>query len=335
MRRVGKSGDVRVIEGYDGILFIGDVHLSSKRPGRRVDDYAKAGLNKLSQCATIARERNLYPVFLGDLFHRAGENNLSLLAEVIRVCKEFPEPLLVLGGSHDRTEIWFTEKDAAYMMQAAGAVALIDEPGLQLVLRVGDIRVALWASPAGSRIPDEVSSDADRTILITHHDFDFVGEYPGSIPLKEIVGCDMLVNGHMHTPAPSVIKGTTVCHNPGSITRVSVDLKDHKPVVTAWTPAQGVSLEKIPLVVASNVFDLTGKEVYAADARDLKASLPKGLRFSTFAAKLRTGGALEAQRSDDGAILIEEVEHYFSTFDKPDNLKRYILSLVQDTVAVT
>jgi len=151
--REPKSQTVRTVSGFDGILFIGDVHLSSKRPGRRIDNYAKAGLDKLSQCAKIAKENNLYPVFLGDLFHRAGENNLELLAEVIRVCQQFPEPLLVLGGSHDRTESWFTEKDAAYVMQAAGAVSLIDEPGLQLILQVGSQRVALWATPAGYAIP--------------------------------------------------------------------------------------------------------------------------------------------------------------------------------------
>jgi len=112
-----------------------------------------------------------------------------------------------------------------------------------------------------------------------------------------------------------------------------VDLKDQAPVVSAWRPAQGVSLEKIALSVAPNVFDLTGREVYAAEARDLKEALPKGLRFSTFASKLRKGsGSLDAQRSDDGAILIEEVESYFKAFEKPDNLKRYILELVQDTV---
>ena len=325
--------DDETIYGYEGFLFIGDAHLAV-RPGRRIDDYAAAILNKLSQAARIARERKLYPVCLGDLFHKARENNLELLARTMMVMREFQVPLLVLAGSHDRTESWFTEKDAAQLLAMSGALKLVEKPGKVLTLDCKGERVHLWATPAGCWVPNEVAADeGGRNIMITHHDFDFRGMYPGAHELHEIANCDLLVNGHMHTPTPMVLKGRTACHNPGSISRVSVDLRKHAPVVSAWTPAHNLSLESIPLTYVQDVFDLTGKEVYAADPKALKAELPKGLRLSSFAAKLRATESLEAGRTDDGSVMVESLDSYFKMFDKPDNLRRYLAGLLSEVIA--
>ncbi|GBG14450.1 phosphoesterase [Novimethylophilus kurashikiensis] len=325
------------IKGFDGILFIGDLHLASGKVGRRIDDYAAAVLRKLSQAARICNERNLFPVGLGDLFHRARENNLELLAQVMAAFREFKLPPGVLpemlGGSHDRTESWFTHKDAAYLMANAGVLNLIDQPGKVLSLDIKGTIVNLWATPAGFRIPASIAAEpGTRNIMVTHEDFDFNGLYPDGQELKEIEGCDMLVNGHMHTPCPMVLKGRMACHNPGSVSRVSVDLKKHKPVVSVWTPAHGISLESVPLEFAEDVFDLTGKEVYAAAPGELKAALPKGLRLSSFASKLRETDTLEAGRTDDGSVMVEELEEYFSMFEKPGVLKTFITSLLEEVV---
>lgn len=325
---------MREIEGFDGILFIGDVHASSKAPGRRIDNYAAAVLDKLVQCAAICHEQRLYPVCLGDLFHRARENSLELLAGMMAVLRTFPAPMLVLGGSHDRTESWFTSKDAAKLLADAGVIELIDEPGLVKALRINGERVAIWGTPAGYPVPDSVTTNPEGTnLMVTHHDFDFNGLYPGAEELHEIEHCSLLVNGHMHTPCNMVLRGGTACHNPGSLLRVSVDLRKMTPAVSVWTPAHGLSLQRVPLKVAEDVFDLTGKEVYAADPRTLKAALPKGLRLSSFAAKLRATEELEAGRTDDGSVLVEELEAYLTRFDKPDNLKRYLTGLLAEVVA--
>lgn len=320
-------------KSYAGLLFIGDAHLNSVKPGRRIDDYTEAGLDKISQCARIAKERNLLAVCLGDLFHRPRENSLVLLSRLGKVLDEFEEPMLLLAGSHDRTESWFTEKDAGQLMEQMGKLKLIEHPGHVLSLDIGGKMVNLWATPAGCRPPTSIAADPSHdNIMITHHDFDFTGPYPGALELTEIENCSMLVNGHMHTQAPMVLRGRTACHNPGSIMRNTVDLRNQKPAVSVWTPAHGASLETVPLMVADNVFDLTGKEAFAADPRELKASLPKGLRLSSFATRFRATSSLEAGRTDDGAVLIEEIDDYLKTFDKPDNLRRYLAGLLSDAV---
>jgi len=322
-----------VIKGYKGFLFIGDAHLVSNRPGRRIDDYATAILGKLSQAATIAKERQLYPVSLGDLFHRARENSLELLSRCANVLREFPEPLPLADGSHDRTESWYTEKDAVHLLAGFNLLRLMDKPGKVLTLDIDGEMVNLWVTPAGCRVPDSIPSEpGTRNIMVTHHDFDFNGKYPGAHELHEIEGCDMMVNGHMHHPCPMVLKGRTACHNPGSISRVSVDLRKHEPVVSVWTPAHRLSLESVKLNHVKDVFDLTGKEVYAADPKELKAVLPKGLSLSTFARGLRASESLEAGRTDDGSVMVENMQSYFEMFEKPDNLKRYLTGLLSEVI---
>ena len=322
-----------VIKGFEGFLFIGDSHLVSSRPGRRIDDYSSAILGKLSQSARIAKARRLYPVHLGDLFHRARENDLTLLSRTADVLREFEVPLPLEDGSHDRTESWYTEKDAVKLLAGFGLLRLMDKPGKVLTLDINGELVNLWVTPAGSRVPTSIPAEpGTRNIMVTHHDFDFNGKYPGAHELHEIEGCDLMVNGHMHHPAPMVLKGRTACHNPGSISRPSVDLVKHQPVVSVWTPAHNLNLEPVPLEHVKDVFDMTGKEAFAADPRELKASLPKGLRLSTFATKLRATEALEAGRTDDGSVMLESMDNYFKLFDKPDNLKRYMTGLVAEVI---
>lgn len=321
------------IQGFNGILFIGDTHSASGRVGRRIDDYAAAGLGKLRQAASLCHALRLFPVHLGDLFHRAKENDLPLLQQMMAVMREFPAPPVVVAGSHDRHETWFTEKDAAQLLAQAGVIVLLEKPGQVLTLRTPSTDVRLFVTPAGSPVPHQVPVDDQTfTVMLTHHDFDFNGKYPDAHELREIEGCDMLVNGHMHTPTPSVRKGRTTCHNPGSLMRVSVDLKKHEPAVSIWTPELGPALTRHPLVVAKDVFDLTGREVFAADPKTLKSALPKGLKLSAFATKLRGSSDLEAQCSDDGAVMVEELDKYLKLFDKPDNLRRYLSGLLAEVI---
>ena len=52
----------------DGILIIGDPHLSSRNPGFRKDNYSQVILDKVDFALQYAIEHELLPVFLGDIF---------------------------------------------------------------------------------------------------------------------------------------------------------------------------------------------------------------------------------------------------------------------------
>lgn len=321
-----------------GLLFVGDVHILSTRPGRRVDDYAAAILAKLEQAAQISCERKLQPVFLGDLFHRSSENSLTLLTAVIAVFRKFYLKPVVLSGSHDRQGTWLREQDALYLLQDCGVLQVADKPGplFQGPCGTRETPIQLWATPAGHPIPDEIPAlEGDGvSFMVTHHDLAFKGMYPGASALKEIKGCDMMINGHMHTPTPMVVQGSTCCFNPGSISRPSVDLKNHVPAVFAWTPGSGFNLERIPLkfVPGDEVFDLTGKHVGVAPDAELKATLPRALRLSKFAAVLGGGTSLEASRTEDGSVLADELASYFDEKKSSPSLRGYLAELLESVV---
>lgn len=305
-----------------GFLFIGDPHVSSKRPGRRKDDYVASVLGKLEVAAEIARREELLPVILGDLFHRAGENHLPTIARLTAVLQLFPVVPICLGGNHDKTETLLTEVDALHFLDQVGALRVVDgECREVLELETPAGRIALWAAPYGVPIPERIESGADQVVLITHHDLAFEGCYPGATELFEIEGCDLVVNGHMHKTAPSVQKGQTNWHCPGNIEPLSVDVRDHVPAVWVWCggdPSQ--PLQKIVLPHDRDCFDLTGLNVEAASTdvavNALDGAGPVHVPIvaaapSHFAELLSAESTLDAARTEDDETFREDLEAAF------------------------
>lgn len=262
---------------FSGILLIGDPHLASRRPGRRLDaDFGETVMGKLRQADAIAKQRNLYPVFLGDLLHIPHEDDLRTLTRLIQFLGAMNARPVCVGGNHDKSETELGESDALTLLDACGVITPLDRNGLAGTIRISDgeqtMTVAIGATPYAADTPRSVAqthpelqaavsgrmtdrqahdailkaTGADRILWLTHDNFAFGGEYPNSKPVQDIVGADWRVNGHMHgTTAP--IAGTLTAHyNPGNITRMRADRDDYLPAVwelnpfeTATTPAQG------------------------------------------------------------------------------------------------
>src|SRR3954466_15620706 len=84
-RRCWPEGTPVPERSYDGVLCIGDPHLSSRVPGFRKDDYPRAILAKLRWAMTLAQRENLLPVLLGDLFHYPRDNANWLIVELLEL----------------------------------------------------------------------------------------------------------------------------------------------------------------------------------------------------------------------------------------------------------
>lgn len=311
-----------------GLLFIGDPHVSSRRPGRRVDDYCTSVLEKLRVVGELAREHDFVPVILGDLFHIAGENDLSTLSRLTAVFKGYPAPPVVVGGNHDKKEKTLKDADALHLLAVSGTVEVVDGECREVHrYDFEGTNVALWVAPYGAKVPDKIESDADVVVLVTHADYAFVGAYPNAKPITEIKGCDFVVNGHMHKTAPSVRAGTTVWHNPGNIEPVSVDCIDHVPAVWSWEVGQ--PLDEIRPHVLPHVrdcFDLTGLMVPAATKADaVKAMIPQGA--SHFAELLSAKSKMEADKSDDNSSFIEELKAALKQLQAPKPVETLLLAL--------
>lgn len=288
-----------------GFLFIGDPHVSSVQPGKRTDNYVAAVFGKLSQAAVICRQQNLIPVFLGDLIHRDGENSVGLLSRLTLKMQEFPCIPLEVNGNHGKHSTVSVEEDVEFLLNAAGVLELMDQMQDIREFQISGTTVRMYVAPYGVQLPESVpAGEGVFNVMVSHHDLAFQGAYPGAQELAEIAGLDMLVNGHMHKTAPSIIKGSTIFHCPGNISRLSTDTADHKPAVWEWRPAFGQEIRPHYLEVTANCFDMSGKIVVPATPKEAIAELKE----SRFAALLTAERDESVAKTDEAAYLMDDLD---------------------------
>lgn len=279
-----KTEGIFSFENYDGLLFVGDPHLASKRPGTRLDEnFMKTVLDKLEQSVEIALSKNLFMVILGDLFHDDSDHNPLMLTRLIQIFKRLPCAPVTIVGNHEKRQTTLTDDTFCAALREAGVLYTIEKNGFWARFKFNEDHVYLGGTPYGQTIPTEIKSFinqdyvnvASYNIWITHHDLAIDAYYPGCIEPFEIDGCHMLVNGHDHTTKTPVLKGQTMYFNPGNITRMSVDKKDHVPSVWAWYAKEKRVLQQIPLKYKENIFDLTGRQIKAQVAQPTKSEIEK------------------------------------------------------------
>ena len=240
------------IEGQ-GLFCIPDAHVAATPPGQRLEGYQAQILDKIRACLVRAVELDLVPVFLGDLFHWPRENPNSLLVELIDILG--PHQPFVLVGNHDKYLARFTRDVSLAVLQAAGAVRVMSEPGPVFWLDTPAGAVLVGASPDASPLPRVVDKDgAVAVVWLTHHSVSFP-EFPERlVQPKEIPGLDWVINGHIHRPQPMVVAGQTRWVNPGNITRLtfSAGTKVRVPAASIWRPGRE---ELEPWVVPHLPFD--------------------------------------------------------------------------------
>ncbi len=301
----------RYAQSFDCILFIGDPHVSSRRPGRRKDDYLASVIAKLEACAQMCREFNALPIILGDLFHRNDDNSLVMLNRLTAVLRKFPVPPLSLEGNHDKEQTSLSENDALFLLAQSGVLTVVLEAGMVKDFVVQNAPARLYACPYGAPIPKELEAGEGATLLITHHDMAFSGAYPGSLPIAEVKGVDMVVNGHMHDTKPSIKAGCTNWHNPGNIEPLSVDHIGHVPRAWLWDNTQTAELVGLELPHGDDLFDLTGIQVKASEAEAAVSRYTEDSKFAGLIAQEATED-LNAERTDDASVLQTDMAQVFA-----------------------
>ena len=323
------SGDRLPAIQCNGVLVIGDPHVGSRRPGRRKDAvWPQAVLGKLERCVTIANERQLAVVILGDLFDRPVETDEALKNQLIRVLKGFRHRPIVNVGNHDIQHTMLTDSDSLALLGLCDVVDVIATSAPVTEFQIGTRRIGIGMTPYGQTIPTDARGSfagVDLHAWFTHHDIAFDGGYPGAVPPFAVEGCDVLINGHIHKTQKSVLAGRTRWMNPGNITRQSVDLVDHVP--RAWILDGSGALEPQALPFENNVFDLTGRVVEAADGSDVAREVE-----SAFVTLLQAESSTELKRSGDGSIVRDEIEAKFAADDTSDAVRAIVRSLLGEAV---
>lgn len=320
----------------NGLLFIGDPHLGSIKPGRRRDvDFGATVLDAVAQVVALANRRRLVPVFLGDIFDRPFEEDERLKTRLTRILAGCWTRPISNTGNHDKANDLLEDCDSLALLAAGGTISVVRIGGPVGIYQIGELRVGLGATPYGQPIPTDVSGvfgDVDTVVWITHHDVAFEGPYPGALEPHPVEGCAIVVNGHMHLRKPLVTRGSTVWFNAGNITQTAVDALDHIPAVFELTSDCEIVTHELALPTGTDAFDLTGLQVAAVQSEpgapaEVRRVVVEAQTPSAFVELLKTQDALEMGRSGDGSLLREAIEARLGTDETPPEVAAAILAL--------
>lgn len=345
-----------------GFLFIGDPHVWSRKPGRRRDtSFTQTILHKIELAAKIANELDLWPICPGDLLHDDEDQETQMLIPLSRVLQKFDRKMICLVGNHDKDEAHLSERNALLLLGVVDQLHLIDHSGffgaIQMESENGEQKlVGIGGTPYGHPIPQDVASflgadfdpksdpnracklaGVDTIVWMTHDDLAFQGAYPGAKPIEEIRGVATCMNGHMHGTAMPHLAGMTAWYNPGNITRMSVDTKDHLPSVWQWSPFETDEMAtqqglRVPLlrqhvldhVEGSLIFDLEGTHATAIAPTPLAGIV----QSSAFAQRLLSDRLVH--RSDDGVFTRESLEDILAVVEAPEQVKEITRRLQEE-----
>lgn len=325
-----------IIKDYadaDGFLFVGDPHLSSTKPGRRVEpEHTIIGIitDKLDQAMDIANERNLVMVILGDLFDKAKDSKALLMTKLFRILRKAKHPVLCMPGNHDLLATDVTDDTALAAVEATGLLQLMqDSNAVNATFIFKGVTVALGATFHDDTILKSVvglDNVAPTTVWVTHHDIAFEGAYPGSLTPHSIPGCSLVVNGHMHRTQPSIYAEPTWWVNPGNIFRQTIADAKHVPAVWSWVPGSDVP-ERHALRYVESVFDWTGKSVKPQMGALVPEDLEDDANESFFVEQLEAALSGEMPKSSSADILVEDMKAVQEELAPSDEIVKIITAL--------
>jgi len=294
----------------NGVLFVGDPHLTARTPARRLDECFQDTLkDKLMQIADIANKNFLSVVILGDLFDKAQELDNRMLSDLFEFLAALDKPAYCLAGNHDLVETKLTEKVTLSVVEKSGLLNVVSSVGIFARFMMDGKTVTLGGTPSGMEIPDSLPlSDkgiegSDHNLWITHEDLAFPGAYPNAIDFKEIRDVELVVNGHMHMLQPEHTIGKTKWFNPGNIIRRTVTDKDHVPAVYSWRPSAGLTRHR--LSYKTDIFNLTGYHVDKAEDSSVVEDLKLDEMSQSMFVSLLKNDILDGTKTQDGGIITE------------------------------
>lgn len=340
---------------FDGFLFIGDPHIWSLKPGRRRDaSFLDTVLNKIIAAANIANQKNLFPIFLGDLFHSDTDSGNRLQAKSTEAIQSFTHKPVTVSGNHDRKGIELAYENPLKPILVAQSLHVMDKPGPWQIMRVKKgtktLKVLIGGTPYGYPLPksyqdamgEERPKDIDMVIWITHDDLAFDGPYPGSIAMEEMPGIDIVVNGHIHNTKRPYMAGETVYHNPGNITRLAIDNVNHIPSVWEWNPinkekvatsngAKVTSLIQhvLPHKPAVEIMNTTGYHTKKAQKEE---KTEEQFEFIHGLETMDNQMDDEKRKTDDGTLAQETINSYLDEIEASEELGNIVKNLLNKAI---
>lgn len=109
------------------LLILGDLHLRTINPERRIDDFFQTQLGKMKQVFAIAKKHNCEAILQpGDMWDNPNPSKYAI-ARYIRLFRHHKIPIYMVIGQHDMTmhNLDSVKKSAVYILVASGCVQLV------------------------------------------------------------------------------------------------------------------------------------------------------------------------------------------------------------------
>lgn len=274
---------VQVIDNMENIIFVGDLHLSSKTPSYRIDDYGVTILNKLESLLNLAiKSKANTIVFTGDFFESYYEP-ISYMNKVLEVLAKFRDKnikILSLIGNHDLpyNNMEYANSTPLSLLFKSKLVDKLDY--------VTDDSVEIFGLhfSEATKLTNIVVSPEKTSILVMHYAFN--NTVPGeSISEKELSTFDIVVSGHDHMfYEPYLVdKDGPVVLRPGSFTRRTKDSYNttRDDIIVYCYEKASASIKSLKLPGVAKAIDVFSDEAFKEGSINLYSSSLSSIFNST------------------------------------------------------
>jgi DNA repair exonuclease SbcCD nuclease subunit len=233
------------------IIYIADVHFTSKKPQYRTDDYAATALRKFRFILEQADKYGGNVLIGGDLLDKPSIKP-ELLNAIIKEIFDFDASVISIAGQHDQSFHNPDLRKSSYgTLIAAEAIIHIDNER-ELLYQHSHIYGRSWGEPYPT------PHTAGTNILVAHETVT-KGEPPPWLSarsaeqmIEEHPGFDYILTGDFHDKFVVTHNGCTLV-NSGPMLRSSIDKRDYEPA--CWL-INDDGVTEIPIPIEEDVFDL-------------------------------------------------------------------------------
>ena len=233
------------------LVYMTDIHITSRNPRSRMDNYKESILRKLAYVGDFAKSLNAPVLCGGDIFHTADVSN-SLVSETIKVIRQhFDAPITSIAGNHDLfgNNLQTLPKTSYGLLEASGCLYNLRPREAKTIKESRNGKwvdaVTICGYPSSYDLPDTADAYLCRP----------ADKYPTGVPLIQLIhgalydripdnfpfaavsvseldvdenAADVVLAGHIHSGFPVTMSSTTgrIFANPGALGRLTTAVSD-------------------------------------------------------------------------------------------------------------